>query len=59
LLSGVRLQTRLTKSQPNFYVINKSVESETVLKFLDAQLVVGRVSSNPAILLALNSTLSN
>jgi len=55
--AGVRLQIRLKKSRPNFYVVNKSVDPKTVFKFLDAQLLVRRVRSNPALLLPHNSTL--
>jgi len=58
LLSGVRLQIRLTKARPKFYLMNKSVDSKTVFKFLDAQLLVRRVRPNTAILLAHNATLS-
>jgi len=36
LLPGVRLQVRLTKTRPSFYLINKSVDSKTIFKFLDA-----------------------
>jgi len=38
--------------------MNKSADSKTVFKFLDAHLLVRRVRHNPAILLAHNSTLS-
>ena len=55
LLPGVRL----TKARPSFYLMNKSVDSKTVFKFLDAQLLVRRVRPNPAILLAHNSKLNN
>ena len=58
LLPGVRLEIRLTEARPSFYLINKSVDSKTVFKFLDAQLLVRRVRPNPAILLAHNSTLN-
>ena len=47
---------RLTKPRPSFYLINKSVDSKTVFKFLDAQLLV---RPNPAILLAHTATLKN
>jgi len=33
LLPGVRLQIRLTKVRPSFYLMNKSVDSKTVFKF--------------------------
>jgi len=39
--------------------MNKSVDSKTVFKFLDAQLLVRRVRTNRAILLALTATLKN
>jgi len=52
LLPGFRLQ----KVRPKFYLMKKSVDSKTVFKFLDAQLLVRRVRPNPTILLAHNST---
>jgi len=59
LLPGVRLQIRLTKSRHSFYLMKKSVDSKTVFKFLDAQLLAMRVSPNPAILMAHTTTLKN
>jgi len=58
LLPGFRLHIRLTKTPPSFNLINKSVDSKTVFKFLDTQLVIRPVRPNPAILLAHISTLS-
>ena len=52
------MQVTLTKVQPSFSLINKSIVSKTVFKLLDAQLLVSRVKSNPAILLAQYSTLN-
>jgi len=57
LLPGVRLQIRLTKARPSFYLMNKSVDSKIVFKFLDDQLLVRRVRPNPTILLAHTATL--
>lgn len=45
LLPGVRLQIKLTKARPSFYMMDKNAESKTTLKFLDAQLLVRRVST--------------
>jgi len=56
LVPGVKLQIRLTKARPSFYLMNKSVDSKTVFKFLDAQLLLRRLRPNHAILLAHNST---
>ena len=36
LLRGVRLQIRLMKVRPNFYLMKKSFDLKTVFKFLDA-----------------------
>jgi len=44
LLPGVRLQISLTKAPPSFTLMNKSVHSKNVFKFLDAQLLVSRVT---------------
>ena len=56
-MPGVWLQFWLTKARPRSYLMNKSVDSKIVFKFLDAQLLVRRVRPNPAILLTHNSTL--
>jgi len=48
LLPGFRLQIRLTKARPSFYLMNKSVDSKMVFKFLDSQLLVRRDRPNPA-----------
>jgi len=48
----------MTKARPNFYLMNKSVDSKTVFKCLDAHLLVRRVRRNPNIMLAHNSTLN-
>ena len=47
LLPGVSLQIRLTKTRHAFYMMSKEVDSNTTLKFLDAQLMVKRVKSDP------------
>jgi len=49
LLPGVRLQIPLTKGRHSFYLMNKSVDSKTVFKFLDAQLLVRRIRPNTPI----------
>jgi len=59
LLPGVRLQIRLTKAGPRFYLMYKIVDSKIVLKFLDAKLLVRRVRPKSAILLAHTATLKN
>ena len=59
LLPGVRLQIKLNKVRPSFYLMNKSFDSKTVFKFLDSQLLVRRVRPNPAIMVAHTATLSN
>jgi len=58
LLPGGMLYVNLTKARPRFYVMNKSVDSKTVFKLLDAQLFIRRVRPNPAILLVQNSTVT-
>jgi len=58
LLPGVKLQITLTKDRSSFYLMNKTVDSKTVFKFLVAQLVVSRVRPIPAMLIAHNSTLN-
>jgi len=57
LIQGVRMQFKLTKARPNFYLMNKDAETKTVFKFLDAQLLVNRVRPSPCLLLAYNNAL--
>ena len=52
------MQIRLTKAISRFYLMKKAVDSETVFKFLDAQLLVREVRTNSFILIAHNSTLN-
>jgi len=54
LIPGVRLQIKLTKTKPCFYLMSKDAETKTVFIFLDAQLSVNRVRASPSLLLALN-----
>jgi len=56
LLSAVRLQIRLNKDRPSFYLMNKRVDSKIVFNFLGAELMVRRVRPNPAMLLAHTAT---
>jgi len=58
LLPVVRLHIKLTKDRPNVYLTNKTVDSNTTFKFLDAYLLVRRVQPNPAILSAYSTALS-
>ena len=57
VIPGLRLQIGLTKAKSRFYLMNK-VDSTTVFKFLDAQLLVNRVRPSPSLLLAHNTTLA-
>jgi hypothetical protein len=57
LLPGVQLYVRLTKAKSQFYLMNEDAKTEVVFKFLDAQLLVNRVTVNPDILAAHNITL--
>jgi hypothetical protein len=50
LLQRVPLQIKLTKARPSFYPMNKSADTNTNFKFLDAYLLVIRVQPNPVIL---------
>jgi len=54
LIPGVRMQIKLTKAKPSFYLMNKVAETKTVFKFLDARLLVNRVRHSPSLLLAHN-----
>jgi len=58
LLLGVSLQIRWTNARPSFYMMSKEAGSKTTFKFLDAQLLVKRVKSDPFTLLDLTATLN-
>ena len=50
LLPRVPLQIKLTKVRPSFYLMNKSADTKTSFKFLDAHHLVRRVQPKPKIL---------
>jgi len=58
LLSGVRLQIKLTKAKDDLYLMNSNPETKATFKFLDAELVVRRIRPNPKIFVAHNEALS-
>jgi hypothetical protein len=58
LLPGIRIQIKLTKAKPAFYLMNTDATSTTQFKFLDAKLNVKRIRAHPSILLAHNETLN-
>jgi hypothetical protein len=57
LLTGVRVQIKLTKVNSSFYLMKKDAQATTQFKFLDAKLYVKRIRANLAILLVHNETL--
>ena len=57
LIPGVRLQIKLTKARPSFYLMNKTADSKVTFKFLDAKLFVKRIRVDPNLLSAQNTTL--
>jgi hypothetical protein len=57
LLPGARIQIKLRKAKPAFFLLNKDANSTTQFKFLDAKLFVKRIRAHPSILLAYNKTL--
>jgi hypothetical protein len=59
LLPGVRMQVKLTKAKPSFYLMHTDPAHSTVFTFLDAKLYVKRVRVNPALLMAQNETLKH
>jgi len=52
LLPRVQQHIKLAKARPSFYLMNKTADSKTTFKFLDAYLMVRRVQPNPLILSA-------
>jgi len=60
LLSGVRMQIRLTKAKDDFYLMNSHADTKTraTFKFLDAEMIVRRIRPSPKISIAHNETLS-
>jgi len=58
LLSGVRMQIRLTKAKEDFYLLNANAYSKATFKFLDAELIVRRILPSPKISYAHTEALS-
>jgi len=58
LLSGVSLQLKLTKCLQAFYMMSKEADSKTTFKFLDSQLLVKSVKTDPVMLLSHTATLN-
>jgi hypothetical protein len=58
LLSGVRMQIRLTKAKDDFYLMNSNADSKATFKFLDAELIVRRIGPSPKISYAHTEALS-
>ena len=60
LLSGVRVQIKLTKAKDGFYLINAHADTKTraTFKFLDAELIVRRVRPSQQISVAHNEILN-
>jgi len=58
LLSGVRLQIKLTKAKDDFYLVNSNPNTNAPFKFLDAELVVRRIRPSPKIFVAHNEAVS-
>lgn len=52
MLHGVKLLIRLKKASSHFYLMKKTADFKTILKFLDAYLLVSRVHPNHAIFFA-------
>jgi len=50
LLPRLPLRIKLKKAHHSFYLMNKSADTKTSFKFLDAYLMVRRVKPNPVIL---------
>jgi hypothetical protein len=52
LLPGVRVQVKFTRGRREIYLMDKDADSKVIVMFLDAQLLVKRVKSNPGYLYA-------
>jgi hypothetical protein len=57
LLPGASMPIKLTKARLAFYLMNKDADSKVEFNFLDAQLLVNRVTRNSAYLVAHNTNL--
>ena len=58
LLSGVRMQIRLSKAKDDIYLMNANADSEATFKFLDAELMVRPIRHSPKISYAHTEALS-
>ena len=59
LFPGLNLHFKLTKAFSSFYLMNPTADCTTTFKFLDEKLFVKRITANPDILSASNTTLRN
>ena len=57
ILPGVRMEIKFTKAKRAFYLMSKAEDSKAVFKFLDAQVLVKRVTPNHAYLIAHSTAL--
>ena len=57
LLPDVKIQIKLTKARPAFYLMSNKADAKATLKIKEAKLFVKRIRPNPAILAAHNKTL--
>ena len=57
LLSGVKIQIKLTKARQAFFLLSNKADSKVTFIFKEARLIYKRIRSNTAILAAHNETL--
>ena len=57
ILNGLKIQIKLTKAKPAFYVLSNKEDSKAYLKILEALLYVKRIRPSAGIITAHNETL--
>ena len=57
-LPGIKVQIKLTKDKRAFYLLNTKADSTSKFEILETYLIVNRIHSGPAYLIAHNTTLA-
>ena len=57
LINGVKMQIKLTKAKPEFYLLSTKKDAKVYFKVLEALLIVKRIKPSPSVMTAHNEAL--
>ena len=57
LINGVKMQIKLTKARPEFYLLSTKEDAKVYFKVLEALLIVKRIKPSPSVMTAHNEAL--